>query len=957
MSDAPHPLRFEDFELDEGNARLTRAGRVIALPPKAFALLCELSRHPGRLASKDALLDAVWGHRHVSESVLKTTVGQVRAALADDAEKPRYVETVARRGYRFIARIGAQTPQAGADTTSSASALPAIVGRTAALGRLHESWGRAKQGQRQLVWIAGDAGIGKTTLIDRFIAETGAETVAHGQCVEQFGAGEPYMPVLEALKILCRRHSDLVATLRQVAPTWLVQLPWLVADAERAALHAQLAGATQERMVREFWELMEQHTQTAPLLLVTEDLHWSDHGTLRLMDHFARRRGSMRLLWIASFRLTQVIAEEHPLQQLRQELQMHRLCEEILLDPFSEAELAEYVEVRAPAVAASESFIKRLHAHTDGLPLFVLNVLDSLLAAEVKRLPGDRSEPGALPIPDNLTGAIEKHIGKLPDRVRAMLEAASVCGVEFSAGLIADVTEVPVHDVVASCSDLVRQKYWLREVGVVDLPGGALDVQFAFRHVLYKHAFYQRIALSQRVALHRRVARTMEGRRARGVPIAYAELGSHQELGREYASALASYAEAAKSALAHFAPREAIDLTGHALALLQRCPDGPERQEVELSLLAHRGIASSHLLGVSSPESVEAFERVRHLCDVLPQTPARALLLNGLGWGFYTRGEYADALAMSQRVHDVAERFDDRTLFATACNLIAVTLGTQGKFTQSREWGQKGIAACELLGERLQMPMFLIDPEVSLQANIALPLAQLGYADQARSRMAQALMRAQRLGQPMARMLALWCACLLYVRLDDPEKVNEYAAELSDFVTAADLRQGLGPSLWFRGWVAARRGDGPQAHAKIMEGYACHERLGMYGGCTEVLGYAAEALILEERWSEAQARIDAALALADRLGEGAVLPELLILHARIEDGLGHGEAACRALERALAVARAEHALGCELKALIALAQRRDRTAADLNALANAYSRLSEGLDTRTGVLARALLDG
>jgi DNA-binding winged helix-turn-helix (wHTH) protein len=255
MSDAPHPLRFDDFELDEGNARLTRAGRDIPLPPKAFALLCALSRQPGRLATKDALLDAVWGHRHVSESVLKTTIGQVRAALADDAEQPRYIETVARRGYRFVARLHAAVAPS---PTPAASPAPAsvvpMIGRATALGRLHESWNRATEGKRQLVWIAGDAGIGKTTLIDRFISETGAEQVAHGQCVEQFGAGEPYMPVLEALKILCRRHPELAVTLRQVAPTWLLQLPWLVPDSERAALHAQLAAATQERMVREFWE-------------------------------------------------------------------------------------------------------------------------------------------------------------------------------------------------------------------------------------------------------------------------------------------------------------------------------------------------------------------------------------------------------------------------------------------------------------------------------------------------------------------------------------------------------------------------------------------------------------------------------------------------------------------------------------------------------------------------------
>ena len=96
---ASGPLRFDEFELDEENALLTKGGRPVALPPKAFAVLCTLARQPGKLTKKEDLLDAVWGHRHVSESVLKTTISQVRTALSDPAAKPRYIET----GRRTIA--------------------------------------------------------------------------------------------------------------------------------------------------------------------------------------------------------------------------------------------------------------------------------------------------------------------------------------------------------------------------------------------------------------------------------------------------------------------------------------------------------------------------------------------------------------------------------------------------------------------------------------------------------------------------------------------------------------------------------------------------------------------------------------------------------------------------------------------------------------------------------------
>src|SRR5262245_33346818 len=106
MPDTPTLLaHFDEFVLDEGNARLARAGQPVDLPPKAFDVLCALVRNEGRLVAKDALLDAVWGHQHVSESVLKTTISQVRAALDDDAKRPRFIETASRRGYRFIAAL------------------------------------------------------------------------------------------------------------------------------------------------------------------------------------------------------------------------------------------------------------------------------------------------------------------------------------------------------------------------------------------------------------------------------------------------------------------------------------------------------------------------------------------------------------------------------------------------------------------------------------------------------------------------------------------------------------------------------------------------------------------------------------------------------------------------------------------------------------------------------------
>ena len=141
----PVRARFDRFELDEAEARLKCAGEALALAPKPFAVLCALARTPGSLVTKNALLDDVWGHRFVTESVLKTAISEVRAALGDDPKQPRFIETVSRRGYRFIAAtIGASSQRASAVERYVAvgrdhpalTALTALCRGDAALGEL-----------------------------------------------------------------------------------------------------------------------------------------------------------------------------------------------------------------------------------------------------------------------------------------------------------------------------------------------------------------------------------------------------------------------------------------------------------------------------------------------------------------------------------------------------------------------------------------------------------------------------------------------------------------------------------------------------------------------------------------------------------------------------------------------------------------------------------------------------
>jgi len=957
----PLRLQFDLFELDERQARLTRSGRPLALPPKAFDVLCALARQPDQLVTKEALLDAVWGHQYVSESVLKTTISELRAALGDAAKQPRYIETAARRGYRFIARaepLGespgpfAAAPREPADGTMRPEAL---IGRQAARHWLHAAWREALAGRRQITWLAGEAGIGKTTLIQHVAAELGPASVAQGQCVEQHGAGEPYLPVLEALASLCRADAALPALLRSVAPTWLLQLPWLSSEAERETLRSQLAGIGQQRMLRELGELLDQYTQQRPLLLVTEDLHWSDQATLRAIDHVARRRAPARLMWLASFRLAEVIAADHPLKALRHELRLHRLAGELMLDTFSEREVAEYIAARCPAQPDTESLALALHARTDGLPLFLANVVDELMMSPDAAGPlRAGAAPEAWKVPESLAGVVERQIDRLSAEERDLLAAASVCGVEFDGATLADVLQRDARELGQHCDELVRRQQWLSALTPDRLADGSICSRYAFRHALYRQVFYQRIGMLARAQWHGRAALSLEHRRSDGPAAAAAQIALHHELGHDLMAAARHYAVAAENALNHFAPAEAMSLTGHALDLLSRCAAGPQRLALEVAVLGPRSIAASQVLGVTAPQTRQTFERLDQLCEQLPDHLSRALEL-GFGWVLFVCGEYQHALAHAARKLELAEQRGDRVLLVAACNLYGATLSYQGHLAEARAWLERGLAACAGMGERLATALTVVDLEVSLRSRLSQVLVQLGAVDQGRHQIAAAHARVDRLGQPYARRLVLIFESFLELRLEHPERVQALGEAMQRIASEHALAQADGPSRWLRGWALAQRGQPLAGHALILEGYAMDVGLGVLRGRSGVLGYAARALILAARWHDAQQQLDEALSLAARMGERLHLPELLLLQGQIALGLGEAAAARASMQAARREAASQQALWLEASALAALCETAGAGDEDLAALAAARRRLLEGLDTALVVRIDGLL--
>ncbi len=226
-----------------------------------------------------------------------------------------------------------------------------MVGREAELVRMRNWFAEVRTGNRRIVFVAGEAGIGKTTFVQAFLDSVATNNhlrIARGQCVEQYGAGEPYMPMLAALTQLgqAAARTQLLATLHRLAPAWLAQMPSLLTAEERLRIQGEMQGVTQQRMLREMAEALEALASETPLVLLLEDLHWSDYSTLDLIGAIARRSEPARLLILGTYRPVEMLAGDHPLRALKTELELHQQCEELRLKLLNESDVAVYLQQR-----------------------------------------------------------------------------------------------------------------------------------------------------------------------------------------------------------------------------------------------------------------------------------------------------------------------------------------------------------------------------------------------------------------------------------------------------------------------------------------------------------------------------------------------------------------------------------------------------------------------------------
>ena len=252
------PKLFSGFRHDSAINCIWREVARIPMAPKVFDVLRYLVENAGRLVTQQELLEAVWPETFVQPEILRKYILEIRKALGDPPNRPVFIETLPKRGYRFVAAVTEDI--AGVARTTAPETR--LVGREAPLAELNARLGVATTGQRQIVFITGDGGIGKTSLLDAFERESlraAGIRVARGQCVEGFGGKESYYPVLEAFgQLIGGADNDaVVPILAAHAPTWLVQFPSAIQAEQRPSLQQEILGATRERMLREICEALE----------------------------------------------------------------------------------------------------------------------------------------------------------------------------------------------------------------------------------------------------------------------------------------------------------------------------------------------------------------------------------------------------------------------------------------------------------------------------------------------------------------------------------------------------------------------------------------------------------------------------------------------------------------------------------------------------------------------------
>lgn len=961
-------FRFDRYELDVVNAQLRRGKQVVQLTDKALQVLGMLVTHAGQLVTKEAFFGAIWAETAVSDGVLTVYIRELRKVLKDDARTPRFIETVHRRGYRFIGQLK-DLPLTQQEQRSDT----VLVGRTAELSALHHWWVQALAGKRQVIFVTGEAGIGKTTLVEAFLTQLQARTelwVGRGYCVEQYGAGEPYLPILDALGRLYRGPGGkrLLTRLEKHAPSWALQMPALLSSARLHAVQQRAIGATTPRMLRELAEVLEVLTAEQPLALVLEDLQWSDAATLDLLMAIARRPERARLFICGTFRSAEVLVRGHRLRAVKQELRLHGACQELPLEFLSVEAIGAYLQQRFPTtdtagVAFHQDLARLIHQRTDGNALFMVAIVDELLSrGELRPVngswqAGEQVEAITASAPHTVWQFIEHQLDEVSGDTQQILEAASVAGVEFSAAAAAAGVKQAVENVEAQCEALARHAQFLESWGAADWPDGTIATCYRFVHALYQEILYSRIPKGRRIGLHKRIGERKEVGYKKHTREIAAELAVHFERGREYPRAVHYLYQAGEIAIERSGHREAIELFGRGLALLQYLPQTPEQTKQELQLQISLGWALIATKGYAALEVEHAFDRARVLCQQVGNVRQRFGVVSGLEAFHSIRAEYPVALEFAeQRLHLARQTHDPALMLSTHISL-GDTFFYLGELRAAQAHLEQDFAP---YAQRRRIGT-TGDLEVIARSETASVLWCLGYPDQASQSLSTAQMLACELSHPYSLGWALVSGAYISALRRDGHAAQAHAEALIALCHKHEFTQWLVEGQIVRGWALIEQGQTAEGMSQVGNGLDTLQAMGAKKERPLYLAQLAAAHGREGQTEIGLTMVSEALDLVQTTGERVHESELSRLKGELL--LQQSQQNCSAAEEcfhtAIGVARHQEAKSWELRAATSLARlwrQQGKRVEARELLALVYNWFTEGFATKDLQEAKELLE-
>jgi predicted ATPase/predicted Ser/Thr protein kinase len=829
----------------------------------------------------------------------------------------------------------------------------------------------AVSGRGSVLCVAGEAGLGKTTLAEDFLrdlAESTAQCImGRGRSSERLAGTEALLCLLEALDSLLHydRAGGAARTLKLLAPTWYAQLAPLTESDSSTARVLDSKAHSQERMKRELGSFFQELTRRTPVILFFDDFQWADVSTIDMIAYLASKFESLRLLIVVAYRQSELLLAKHPFLGIKPDLQTRGLCREITLGFLGAKDVQDYLALsfpgnRFPQLAAS------IYARTEGNPLFMADLARYLQDRNVvarekdgwvltENIPEIEKD-----LPESVRAMIQRMIDKLTDEDRRVLTAASVQGHDFDSAVLSKVLEIDPDEVEERLETLERVHRLIQLTAEEELPNGAFSCRYRFVQFLYQNALYDSLRPTRKRMLSDAIAQALLGfYESRSSEIAY-QLAPLFEAARDFARASEFYFLASQNAALLFAHREAAILARRGLELLGALPAAPERdrQELPLQLALARSLCLT--VGYTAEQPRACFTRAYELAQAIGDQVQFFPAIWGL-WMYYVVGaDCRKARELSEQLLRIAESAADRSRLVAAHYANALSLELTGDLAASRKHVELLFSFDEPGRHRTYISNFLVDPTISGSGIYVRLLWLLGYPDQSRQKMDELLARInQEKLDPRSICDSLITTCCYYQFCNQAADARSVVDRLIRICEEYEMPQEREWARFLDGWTRSQL-ESPEAiedmlsSFRILTGAGAHMFVSTYYASILAQAFANAGDVKEALGSVLQA-----LDFAGQSDNHYFESELHRIRGELLEKTGStADEAEGCLRKALEVARNQEARSLELRAAISLSRllRNQGKLEEARALlSSTYGWFTEGFDTHDLKEARALL--